>query len=207
MINGNDTFTGGTAANVYPLVRGMYNKRKDKINAFGWNNEFNVGAATIVADVSYSKANRDELSLENNTSWRRCRSWTRSTWTTSATASRSSTRAWTIRNPDQRCSCANTIYGSGYGKMPKVEDELKSFKLAATIACPSVDDWFADIDFGVNYADREKKKRQPEGNINCSARRAIPSSPPTLQYGLVDLGFAGVGIIPSWNVPGAVAAT
>ena len=25
-----------------------------------------------------------------------------------------------------------------------------------------------------------------------------------LQYGLVDLGFAGVGMIPSWNVPGAV---
>ena len=32
-INGNNTFIGGTASNVYPLVRGMYNKREDEINA------------------------------------------------------------------------------------------------------------------------------------------------------------------------------
>ena len=35
VINGNNTFTGGTANNVYPLVRGMYNYREDEINAFG----------------------------------------------------------------------------------------------------------------------------------------------------------------------------
>ena len=51
VINGNNTFTGGTANNVYPLVRGMYNYREDEINAFGWNNEFNVGAVRLVADA------------------------------------------------------------------------------------------------------------------------------------------------------------
>jgi hypothetical protein len=66
-INDNGTFTDGVAQNVYPLVRGMYNKREDKIDAFGWNNEFSVGSARISADVSYSKAKRDELNLENNT--------------------------------------------------------------------------------------------------------------------------------------------
>ena len=55
------------ANNVYPLVRGMYNKREDEINAFGWNNEFTVGQARIVADISWSKAKRDEINLENNT--------------------------------------------------------------------------------------------------------------------------------------------
>ncbi|MCX5511807.1 hypothetical protein, partial [Pseudomonas sp. BJa3] len=58
---------GGTANNVYPLVRGMYNYREDEINAFGWNNEFNVGAVRLVADVSWSKTKRDEINLENNT--------------------------------------------------------------------------------------------------------------------------------------------
>src|SRR5690606_17322241 len=38
-INGNNTFTGGTANNVYPLVRGMFNQREDRIEAFGWNND------------------------------------------------------------------------------------------------------------------------------------------------------------------------
>ncbi|TGV32130.1 hypothetical protein, partial [Mesorhizobium sp. M8A.F.Ca.ET.142.01.1.1] len=65
-INANGSFTGGTASGVYPLVRGMYNKRKDKIDAFGWNNEFNFGGVKLVADLNYSKATRDELNLENN---------------------------------------------------------------------------------------------------------------------------------------------
>src|SRR5690606_13166213 len=34
-VNGDGTFTGGTASGLYPLVRGMYNKREDKIDAFG----------------------------------------------------------------------------------------------------------------------------------------------------------------------------
>src|SRR5207342_1290905 len=67
VINDNGTFVGGTVNAVYPLVRGMYNKRDDEINAFGWKNEFTVGSASVVADISWSKATRDELSLENNT--------------------------------------------------------------------------------------------------------------------------------------------
>ena len=59
VINGNGTFTGGTANNVYPLVRGMYNDRKDTINAVGWSNEFFVGRAKLVADLSWSRAKRD----------------------------------------------------------------------------------------------------------------------------------------------------
>ena len=66
-INGDGTFTGGVANNVYPLVRGMYNHREDEISAFGWNNAFNLGSVELVADVSYSKTERDEVLLENNT--------------------------------------------------------------------------------------------------------------------------------------------
>ena len=64
--NADGSFTGGTISNAYPLVRGMYNKRKDKIDAFGWNNEFNVGGVKLVADLNYSKATRREINLENN---------------------------------------------------------------------------------------------------------------------------------------------
>jgi len=67
VINGNGTFIGGTAANLYPLVRGMYDKRNDRIDALGWKNEFKFGAASVTADLSYSKTKRDELQLENNT--------------------------------------------------------------------------------------------------------------------------------------------
>ena len=65
--SGNGTLGGGTLSNVYPLVRGMYNKREDEITAIGLNNRFKLAGVALDADISYSKAERDELSLENNT--------------------------------------------------------------------------------------------------------------------------------------------
>lgn len=202
-INGNNTFTGGTMGNVYPLVRGMYNRREDEINAFGWNNDFTVGQARIVADIGWSRAKRDELNLENNTQM--------------LPAPQLDTLQLQIRNngfsqlnpgldysnPDS-LFLTNTIYGSGYGKVPKVVDELKTAKLAVSLPAPAWTKFFSDIDFGLNYAEREKNKRQPEGNINLGAQ-GITSIASDLQFDPVDLGFAGIGYIPAWNVPGAVA--
>lgn len=203
VINGNNTFTGGTMGNVYPLVRGMYNRREDEINAFGWNNDFTVGQARIVADIGWSRAKRDELNLENNTQM--------------LPAPQLDTLQLQIRNngfsqlnPGLDYSnpgslfLTNTIYGSGYGKVPKVVDELKTAKLAVSLPAPAWTKFFSDIDFGLNYAEREKNKRQPEGNINLGAQ-GITSIASDLQFDPVDLGFAGIGYIPAWNVPGAVA--
>jgi TonB-dependent receptor len=200
VINGDNTFVGGTANNVYPLIRGMYNKREDEINAFGWNNEFNVGQARIVADVSWSKAEREEINLENNTQLLPAPQL-------DSVVLDFATGGFSQLNPGRDYSDPNslyltgTIYGSGYGKTPSVVDELTSFKLAASL--PSPLGWFSDIDVGLNYADREKNKRQPEGNINLGAQGATTIAS-DLQYNPVDLGFAGIGMIPSWNVPGAV---
>ncbi len=202
-INGSNTFTGGTAANLYPLVRGMYNKRNDTINSLAWKNEFFVGRATLVADISWSKADRDEVSLENNTQL------TPAPQLDTLNLQYSSS-GFSQLNPGRDYSDASklllrgTIYGSGYGKTPRVADEMTSIRLGATVPAPAGMSWLTDIDFGLNHADRSKAKRQPEGNINVGAQgdTAIGSE---FQYGLVDLGFAGVGLIPSWNVPGAVA--
>lgn len=202
-INGDNTFTGGTVGNVYPLVRGMYNRREDEINAFGWNNEIMVGQAKIVADIGWSRAKRDELSLENNTQL--------------LPAPQLDSLQLSIRNngfsqinPGRDYSnpnslyLTNTIYGSGYGKVPSVVDELKTAKLAVSLPAPASFKWFSDIDFGLNFADREKNKRQPEGNINLGAQ-GITAIGDDLQYDPVNLGFAGIGYIPAWNVPDAVA--
>ncbi|MGH8077189.1 MAG: TonB-dependent receptor [Lysobacter sp.] len=203
-INSNNTFTGGVASGLYPLVRGMYNKREDKIDAFGWNNEFNLGPARITADVSYSKAKRDELSLENNTQLVPAPQLDSLTLAYNGNGFSQLTPGLDYSDP-ATLFLRNTIYGSGYGKVPQIEDELKGFKLAGSLPTPDMaSNWFSSIDIGVNYADREKTKRQPEGNINVGAQGDTAIAP-DLQYGLVDLGFAGVGFIPSWNVPGAVA--
>jgi TonB-dependent receptor len=203
-VNGNGTFTGGTAANVYPLVRGMYNDRKDKIDAFGWNNRFNIGAVKLNADVSWSKAKRNELSLENNLQLAMLPG------NLDTLDLQYSGNDFSQINPrldysdPSKLMLSNTIYGSGYGKVPRVQDELKSYRLTANFGAPAaLSSWIADFDVGINYADREKEKHQPEAAtlLGPQGATAIPGD---LQYGLVDLGFAGVGLIPSWNVPGVV---
>ena len=203
IVNGNGTFIGGVANNLYPLVRGIYNKREDTIKAFGWTNEFFIDDITLTTDINWSRANRDELSLENNTQ----RS-PRPSLDSVNLAFRSN--GFSQLDPGRDYSnpanlfLDNTIYGPGYGKVPSVEDELTGIKLLANFPGSERFTMFSSFDLGINRAERDKSKRQPEGEINLGAQgpTAIGSQ---FQYRAVDLSFAGVGFIPAWDVPGAVA--
>ncbi|MGV7193805.1 TonB-dependent receptor [Xanthomonas axonopodis] len=202
-VNDNGSFVGGTASGVYPLVRGMYNKREDTIDAFGWNNEITAGAVKIIADLNYSKATRDELNLENNL--QRAPMPQLDTVGVSVVGNGFSQLApgMNYSNPDE-LFLTNTIYGSGYGKVPRVEDVLKGARLQASFPMPEALSWFSDLDVGVNYANREKQKTQPEGNITLGAQGEATVGA-DLQYAPVNLGFAGLGSLPAWNVPAAVS--
>lgn len=205
-VNGNGTHTGGTITNVYPLVRGMYNKRDDKISALGWNNKFQFdNGISVVADLNYSKAKRNELSLENNAQLSPVGGVPFDTIKLNFASSNFSTMVPQLDYSDPaKLFLRGTIYGSGYGKVPRVEDELGGFKLTGNFPAPTMlSGLVADIDVGLNYADRSKKKRQPEGNINVGAQGDTTVAA-DLQYRPVDLSFAGLGMIPAWNVPGAV---
>ncbi|WP_164739130.1 TonB-dependent receptor [Xanthomonas sp. BRIP62415] len=202
-VNDSNSFVGGTASGVYPLVRGMYNKREDTIDAFGWNNEISAGAVKLVADLNYSKATRDELNLENNL--QRAPMPQLDTVGVSVVGNGFSQLApgMNYSSPDA-LFLTNTIYGSGYGKVPRVEDVLKGARLQASFPMPDALSWFSDLDVGVNYANREKQKTQPEGNITLGAQGESTIAP-DLQYAPVNLGFAGIGALPAWNVPAVVS--
>ena len=205
VIDGNNTFVGGTAANLYPLVRGMYDKRNDKIDAAGWKNEFKVGQVNLTADLSWSKAKRNELSLENNTQLEPAPQLDTLQLAYHGINDFSTLTPTLDYSDPTKLFLRNTIYGSGYGKVPRVNDELKSARLGATMPTPdAISHVFSEFEFGINYADRDKNKHQPEASVNVGAQGDTTIAP-DLQYGLVDLSFAGVGFIPSWNVPAAVA--
>jgi len=203
VVDDNNTIESGTVTSVYPLVRGMYDKRKDKIQALGWNNKFDVGKLAIDADISWSKTDRDEILLENNTQMLPFQQLDtlhidfNSMDFTTIDAGRD-------YSDPTKLFLTGTIYGSGYGKTPTVTDRLGSFKLNANLPSEANDGWFSSYDFGINYADREKEKHQPEGNINLGPQ-GNTTIPDDLQYGNVSLDFAGLGDIPSWDVPEAVA--
>lgn len=209
-VNANGTLTGGTLVNAYPLVRGMYNKRDDKIVAAGWNNKFKFdGGASLTADLNYSSATRKEISLENNTQLLSVGGVTPAVLDSVKLALNSADFSQIVPGRDYsdptKLYLQNTIYGSGWGKTPNVKDELTGFKLVGSMPAPaSLSGWFSDFEAGLNYADRSKKKRQPEGAINVGSQ-GVTAIGSEFQYSPVDLGFAGVGRIPAWNVPGAVA--
>ena len=202
VVNGNKTVTSATIASMYPLVRGMYNKREDEISAIGLNNKFKFGTVSLDADISYSKATRDEVSLENNTQLVPSPQFESSNvrFNSGSFSTFSAARDYSnLANLPLR----GTIYGSGYGKTPKVEDELTGFKLVGSM--PSPTSLFADLSAGLAYTDRTKQKSQPEGNINLPNGVSQTVIGSDLSYGTVNLGFAGLGNIAAWNVPGAVA--
>ena len=202
-VNDRNTFLGGNASGVYPLVRGMYNKREDKIDAFGWNNEITAGAVKIIADLNYSKATRDELNLENNLQLAPMPQLDTVGVAVNGNGFSQLSPGLNYSNPDA-LFLTNTIYGSGYGKVPRVEDVLKGARLQASFPMPEALSWFSDLDVGVNYAHREKQKTQPEGNITLGAQGEATVAA-DLQYAPVNLGFAGIGALPAWNVPAAVS--
>ncbi|MBK6295392.1 MAG: TonB-dependent receptor [Rhodoferax sp.] len=205
VVNANHVLTGGVVSGAYPLVRGMYGDRKDTINALGWNNKFKLGSWSLLADVSYSKAKRDEVSLENNAQLRSATGGAQlDTLTLNwATGGFPLLKGGLNYSDPTQVIVGNTIYGSGWGKRPTVEDELKGFKLVGTLPLPgAMGGFFSDLDLGLNYAEREKGKRQPEGPINVVGSNFAISS--DLQYTPVNLGFSGTGVIPAWNVPGVV---
>ncbi len=159
-----DTIVAGTLNNVMPLVRNFLFTTEDEIFATGWRNEFTLNDEwSMVADISYSKATRDQLQPEINAQY--------VPLPANGTAPRNQydTGTFQLRNNSNMPSLSflrdytdptqvqigPTIYGSGYTKKPHTEDELTSFRLDAT---RTADLWWFD-----SYLVRRQLQRPHEG--------------------------------------------
>jgi TonB-dependent receptor len=156
-----------------PLARNFLFKTQDKILALGWNNEWLAGDWTYTLDVSHSKAKRNEQQYETNAQIAPLTN-------VPAGAPRNvyDTGTFSISDHDgmprlsfnrnyadpAAVQVGPTIYGAGYSKIPRITDELTSGRIDVGYQFNRW--WMSDILFGVNYADREKDKFQPEGNLN-----------------------------------------
>ena len=187
-------------------MRGQYNNREDEIKALGWNNKLTFKDWSLMADLNYSNAKRNETYQEINTQLLTPAGAAQLdtmhlNWATGSFPTLSGGQNYSDAS---KLNLRNTIYGSGYGRKPRVEDTLKGIKLVASFTAPAaIDSVISDFEVGVNHSDRTKKKAQPEGNEDLIGSNAIVSS--DLLYAPVNLGFAGSGTIPSFNVPGVIA--
>ncbi len=196
----NNTLVGGTATGLYPLVRGIYNDRTDKLTALGWNGQYRHDQWILNGDLSYSKAEREELNLETQAQYRdTAGAAVLDTATYSLSGGGFPVEKLGLNYADPaRIQVGPTIYGGGYGKVPSVKDTLSSYKLTAS---RSLDRFFSNVEVGFNYADRRKDKAQPEASLNIATFRPLTSD---VLLGNTNLGVAGSPSALSWNVPAAL---
>ena len=174
-VNGNGTFTGGTvgqrlsagARHVQQARRQDQRRRLDQ--------RVPPGRRRLVADISWSKADARRAEPGKQPA-ARARSAARHAAPglrqQRFLADQSDPAIIPIRT---RCSWPTPSTVPATARSPKVVDELKGYKLAANIPGPaSMAAGSASFDVGINYADREKEKHQPEGSIN--ARCAGPDT-------------------------------
>ncbi|RZL40077.1 MAG: TonB-dependent receptor [Rubrivivax sp.] len=204
VVNGDKLVTSGTVNNVNPVALTSFNQRKDDIRAIGWNNELKLADWTLAADLSWSKAKRDEQNAE----------------LAAGAPARVSLGQVDIATGDGISTFHPTFdYGDGSKVMltdppgwgrdgrsqfPKVRDQIKALKLSAG---RSFEGFFNSIEGGLDYSERDKDMNRTEVYYNLKNGRAPVLIPSGLLRTPTDLSFAGSPIrMVNFDVPSALAA-
>ncbi|MCB1589506.1 MAG: TonB-dependent receptor, partial [Xanthomonadales bacterium] len=193
----NGRLVDATWVGVRPVIRNDQNDREDDIFAIGWNNEWKLSddwSATV--DLSYSKADREESILETYAG-------SLSTDTVHIDSrSTPPTLSFGLDYTDPASIVLTDPGGwgqNGYIKYPEVEDTLKSFRASAERAFE--DGHFSSLEFGINYADRQKSRFVAESFLD------LISDPTQLTPGLLtdpaNLSFSGIPGVIAYDVNAA----
>jgi len=205
----NDTVVAGTINNVTPLARNFAFTTEDEIMAGGWRNQFQLSDAwSLVADVSYSKATRDQFQPEINAQYALLPEgnvprnvYDNGVFALHGNHSMPSLQFENAYTDPTQVVVGPTIYGSGYTKKPHIEDELGSFRLDAIREGDL--GWFSSTSFGVNYSDRSKDKTSPESGLGTIGGGAIVIAD-DLVLRPTNLNYADAGEALAINVNGVL---
>jgi TonB-dependent receptor len=205
-----NTVVGATLNSMVPLARNFLFKTEDEIKAIGWNNKFTFGEWQLTGDLSYSKAERQERQYETNAQIapRNIPGQPANVYDTGTFVLRKDDFPTLnfLRNyaDPATVQVGPTIYGAGYSKIPNITDELTSARvdLDRTLDWG----WFDAFAVGVNYADREKDKVQPEGGINTRTG-GYAQVPSNCLLSPTNLSYASSNAALAWDVNCVLAST
>jgi iron complex outermembrane recepter protein len=160
----------GTWNNTRGIIRNDAQSIQDELKAVGWNNKLKLANGwSAAADLSYSHADRTEAVVETTASTPTYQADT-ATYDISGGNARL-TPGLSYADPSDIALTDVMGWGggpaaaqAGYIKLPHVEDELKSVRLSGRKELDG-SSWFTGIDFGVNYADRNKNREFIEGQL------------------------------------------
>ncbi|MFZ5550315.1 MAG: TonB-dependent receptor [Pseudomonadota bacterium] len=159
----------GTWDNFRGIIRNDAQSIQDELQAFGWNNKLKLANGwSVGADLSYSHADRKEAVVETTAS---TATFMADTLTFDSTGGGfQATPGLSYGNPDEMVLTDVMGWGggaqaaqAGYTKLPHVEDELKSLRLSGRKELEG--SMFTGVDFGLNFADRNKNREFIEGQL------------------------------------------
>lgn len=204
----NGQVVSGTFTGVRPVLRNDNNTKDDKIFSAGWNNRFKFSDDwSAEVDVSYSKAERDEMLLETYAGLGPATDPNAFDTVDFVMGSDhpmfSYGRDYT--DPTQVVLTDPGGWGQeGFVKFPHVEDEL--WAVRADFERSFAEGMFSSLGFGLNYTSREKTRGSgleaflclapnPDGggcNVNGIPSGATATIPSSSIVHPVDLGFTGI---------------
>jgi len=208
----NNAVVAGNLNTVVPLARNFLFRTEDEILAGGWLNEFQLNDEwKLLADLSYSKATREQDQFETNaqikplgaTATRPNNVYDNGVFQLRSNRFPSISFGRNYADPNQ-VQVGPTIYGAGYTKAPEVEDELTSLRADAVRDAELW--WFSTQSFGLNYSDRTKDKISPEAGLNTLPTADSGGKPGYWRIGPESLlrsanhSYANAGRTLAWRV-------
>ena len=208
---GPNTYTGGVLTKadyvgVKPVLRHDVNDRDDTITALGWNSKFVMSPAlTLVGDLSWSKAKRQESIMELYAGTGAGSAGATDTFKVVLPAGGglpSITAGLNYADPSLIKLVGSGGWGqAGYLKKPEVKDEIKSAKLAGKYNQEML--LFSGFEAGLNITQREKSRNVPEWFLDLKASpTTIPAS---MLFAPNNMGYAGLGDFISYDARAAAA--
>jgi iron complex outermembrane receptor protein len=194
-VGGQPVVVSGALNGVQPVVRNDDNSRDDKLYSAGWANTFTWDAWSIDLDLSYSKAEREQSTLETYAG---------------LLGSQSigfdipiSSKYGRYSVPD--LADASTVYlwdPQGWGHDGRIEDSTQNDEIKAgrlNLGRTFDSNFISGLDVGANINRRSKDKRATVFFADLINARTPVNIDPALLDSPASLGFAGIGGLLTFN--------
>ena len=209
--------TAGTFSNVEGVVRNDVFQRKAKLYSFGWNGKWTGDDGwNVMADLSYSKTDRNELILESNAGTARGQDTGAVDTVGFTSGSNGTVFRPTLNYGDYNLIKLTSPLGwggnqtgvdgkqirngqDGYYNNRIIRDELKQYRLEIE---KETDGFLKSVQFGLNYTDRSKSLTPDEAflglvaNTNGTTDVAVPTQ---FRLPTTSLSYLGLGPVISYD--------
>lgn len=217
---GNPTVVGGTFVGMAPIQNNQLNTRDDKVYSIGLNHEAKAGIWDLVADLSYSKTEGDQLQSEVFAGYGLggARAFDSFKFNIPTTGFITITPGLNYGDASKMNLGDNAPWGGwgadGHVRYPHVEDSYATYSFSGKTALENsfVGKVFKDVHVGISGWQHEKAKSVTEADLflksrtafstNSNARPIAPIAP--YANGTTNLNWAGFGGIAAFDILAAI---